>query len=88
MKFKVGDFVVLARSDNPELGFLVGEEGIVIEAGVVIGRDNHGNSTRDDYGVKMSNGEKISAPEHHLRKRQERGIPKEVREIFEIPVNA
>ncbi len=33
-------------------------------------------------------GHDFQCPEAYLRKRPERGIPKEVREIFEIQVNA
>jgi len=93
MKFKVGEIVLLHTVRKwvtwPEI---LPIEVEVVEVGPFQAGHIYANkgmaAVEADYRVVTAAGAFFSVKEWQLRKRPERGIPKEVREIFEIQVNA
>jgi len=93
MKFKVGEIAILHTIRRVWHGRAetLPCEVEVIEVGPFEAGHNYasGGWTRmeADYRVMVASGALYSVKEWQLRKRPERGIPKEVREIFEQPIN-
>ena len=101
MKFKVGEIAFVSRDGRlaPFAGAVFkGDEVEIVRCGPfqtgallsgrsIIGNLNTPSDGPSDYEVSHRLGN-FFIEECWLRKRPERGIPKEVREIFELPVNA
>ncbi len=90
MKFKVGEIVILVARRKPspiEIGseVTITHVGPFPPGGYCPGRISPMTDS-GDYFIEYF-GEYFYVQEWQLRKRPERGIPKEVREIFEQSIN-
>jgi hypothetical protein len=91
MKFKVGEIAIL-HSIRRWIGSVddLPCEVDIIEVGPFVAghrySDGYYTPMDADYRVITPSGTFVSVKEWQLRKRPERGIPKEVREIFENPI--
>jgi hypothetical protein len=88
MKFKVGDVLIGCNLKmKTEYNGMECVVLLVAPGALAIGATT-GRLVNSDYRVRWADGAISRQCEHELRKRPERGIPKEVREIFEQPINA